>query len=214
MLLERIICVLIGYVFGLFQTGYIYGRMNRIDIREHGSGNSGTTNALRTLGWKAGVITFVGDCLKCIAAIGLTWLLFGKGQEIAPLLAIYTGAGAVLGHNYPAFLKFKGGKGIATTGGLVLALNPILFVILFAIFVLAVLVTKYVSLGSMLVSVLFFVGTIVLGQNGAFGMTTVHLYEMYAVAAFLMILALIRHRQNILRLCKGTENKFGKTKEN
>ena len=69
--MERLVCLILGYVCGLFQTGYIYGRLHHIDIRNHGSGNAGTTNALRTLGWKAGVITFLGDSLKCVLAVGL-----------------------------------------------------------------------------------------------------------------------------------------------
>ena len=73
----RVICVLIGYLFGLFQTAYFYGRAHGIDIRQHGSGNSGTTNALRVLGTKAGLIVFAGDCLKCMAAVGITRLVFG-----------------------------------------------------------------------------------------------------------------------------------------
>ena len=107
--MERIICILIGYVFGLFQTGYFYGMTKHVDIRKHGSGNAGTTNALRTLGWTAGVITFIGDCLKCVLAVVVVHLLFGQNENIA-LLSMYAGMGAVLGHNFPFYLKFKGGK--------------------------------------------------------------------------------------------------------
>ena len=105
----RLICVAIGYVFGLFQTSYIYGRMHGIDIRTQGSGNAGTTNALRVLGKKAGAITFLGDALKCVAAVLLVQVLFGVSHgDIRPLLAIYAGAGVVLGHNFPFYLGFKG----------------------------------------------------------------------------------------------------------
>ena len=100
--MERLICLLIGYICGLFQTGYIYGKMHHVDIRQHGSGNAGTTNALRTLGWKAGVITFLGDCLKCILAVVIAWLIFGETHaRMFELLAMYAGVGAVLGHNFP-----------------------------------------------------------------------------------------------------------------
>ena len=96
----RIICVVIGYLFGLFQTGYFYGKAHGIDIRQHGSGNAGTTNALRTLGKKAGAITLLGDAFKCVVAVVATWLLFHNSQaDIMPLLNLYTGAGVVLGHN-------------------------------------------------------------------------------------------------------------------
>lgn len=121
----RIVCLLIGYVFGLFQTGYFYGKAHGIDIRQHGSGNSGTTNALRVLGTKAGLIVFAGDCLKCMAAVWLVRLLFGGSyHSIIYLLCLYTGAGAILGHNYPFYMHFKGGKGIAATAGMVLSFHP------------------------------------------------------------------------------------------
>ncbi len=109
-MLPRIICLAVGYVCGLFQTSYIYGKKSGIDIREHGSGNAGTTNALRTLGKKAGALTLLGDCLKCVLAVLIARLLFGDHQG-ADLLALelYAGAGCILGHNFPFYLKFKGG---------------------------------------------------------------------------------------------------------
>lgn len=122
--MERIVCILIGYIFGLFQTGYLYGRMNHVDIRKMGSGNAGSTNALRTLGVKAGVCTFLGDSFKCIFAVLAVRLIFGGNYgEILPLLSIYAGLGAVLGHNFPFYLGFKGGKGIAAMAGLLAALT-------------------------------------------------------------------------------------------
>ena len=109
MTVGRIICILIGYAIGLFQTGYIYGKTQHIDIREHGSGNAGTTNTLRTLGFKAGAITFAGDCGKAILAIFISWLIFhAQYPEGIKLLGMYAGLGAVLGHNYPFYMKFKG----------------------------------------------------------------------------------------------------------
>ncbi len=214
MIVERILCVIIGYVFGLFQTGFIYGKIRHIDIREHGSGNSGTTNALRTLGWKAGAITFVGDCLKCIAAVVVARLIFGWNHELAPMLSMYAGAGAVLGHNYPCYLKFKGGKGIATTAGLVISFgNPFMIFSLLALFILTVAVTKYVSLGSLLIAFFMVVEVVILGERGTFRLPSENLPEFYGIFIFLMVLAFIRHRQNIVRLCKGTENKIGASKK-
>ncbi len=120
----RLLCLAIGYLFGLFQTSYIYGRMHGIDIREHGSGNAGTTNALRTLGLKAGLITFAGDCLKCILAVVTVRLLFGQSHaECIRLLGLYAAAGTILGHNFPCYLKFRGGKGIAATAGLIISFD-------------------------------------------------------------------------------------------
>lgn len=204
--MERVICILIGYAFGLIQTGYIYGNLNHVDIRKHGSGNAGTTNALRTLGWKAGVITFIGDCIKCVVAVLLVRLLFAQHENVQ-LLAIYAGLGTVLGHNYPFYLKFKGGKGIAATAGLILAINPIMFLIVAVIFIGLVLLTQYVSLASLTIMVVFIIEVVIYGQSGGLGLATPELYEFYGIAVILAVLGFIRHRANIVRLLKGTENK-------
>ena len=133
--MERLVCVIIGYVCGLLQTGYLYGKWKHIDIRQHGSGNAGTTNTLRTLGWKAGMITFLGDFLKCVVAVWIVHILYSQAypEELA-LLSMYAGMGAVLGHNYPFYLKFKGGKGIAATAGLIFATNPMMMLIAAIVF--------------------------------------------------------------------------------
>ena len=213
--MERIICLAIGYVFGLFQTGYIYGKLHNVDIRTMGSGNAGTTNAMRTMGFKAGAITFLGDAFKCIFAVLLVKVLFGDTcAGILPLLAMYAGTGAVLGHNFPFYLGFKGGKGIAATAGLLASTLHIglVFVCLLS-FAIPVLVTKYVSVGSMVVVTTYLACVIGYGQMGGFGVEQVVLNEMYAIAAFLMVLAFIRHRANIKRLMNGTENKIGQGKK-
>lgn len=204
--MERLICVAIGYLFGLFQTGYIYGMIKHMDIRKHGSGNAGTTNALRTLGWKAGVITFIGDCLKCVLAVALVRFIFADSSHVE-LLAIYVGFGAVLGHNFPFYLNFKGGKGIASTAGLILAVNPLMFMIVAIVFVGIVWFTQYVSLGSLVIMVLFVIQVVIHGQMGGFGLTKGELYEFYAIVIVLAALAFWRHRENIKRLATGTENK-------
>ena len=204
--MERLICVAIGYLFGLFQTGYIYGMINHVDIRKHGSGNAGTTNALRTLGWKAGAITFIGDCLKCVLAVVLVRFIFADGSHVE-LLAIYAGLGAVLGHNFPFYLNFKGGKGIASTAGLILAVNPVMFLIVAIVFITIVWFTQYVSLGSIVIMVLFVIQVVIYGQMGGFGLTDGELCEFYAIAIVLAALAIWRHRANIKRLATGTENK-------
>ena len=120
MLGARVIAVAVGYCFGLFQTGYIYGEKHGVDIRTQGSGNAGTTNTLRVLGWKAGLITFLGDLFKAIFAVLLIRFIFiGKYPDAVKILELYAGFGAVLGHNFPFYLKFKGGKGIACTSGMI-----------------------------------------------------------------------------------------------
>ena len=122
--MERLICLAIGYVFGLFQTGYIYGKLNKVDIRDYGSGNAGATNTMRVLGKKAGIITYFGDALKAVFCIILVWIIYGKKlPDMVSLLSLYAGLGVILGHNLPFYLKFQGGKGIATTSGVVFSFD-------------------------------------------------------------------------------------------
>ena len=214
--MERVLCLAIGYVFGLFQTAYIYGKMHGIDIRQHGSGNAGTTNTLRVLGTKAGLIVFAGDVLKCVCAIVACSLLFGKNHpDMIYLLKLYAAAGAILGHNFPFYLGFKGGKGIAATAGLILAFHPTFLPVGVLVFFGIFFTTHYVSLGSLLVYAAFMIQIVISGQMGLFqGMSRQHLFEMYGVAAFLTIMAYYKHRENIKRLLKGEERKTYLTKKN
>lgn len=213
--MERIICIIIGYVFGMFQTAFFYGKMHGIDIREHGSGNAGTTNTLRVLGTKAGLIVFAGDVLKCMIAVWITTLIFkGSHADEIYLLKLYTAAGAILGHNYPFYLKFKGGKGIAATAGLILAFHPYFIPVGFVLFFGVFLTTHYVSLGSLLIYVGLMTEMVICGQAGLFGSTQPVLNEMYAVTAFLTILAFYKHKENISRLLHGNERKTYLFKKN
>lgn len=215
--MERLAALAIGYVFGLFQTSYIYGRLKGIDIRRYGSGNAGTTNTLRVLGTKAGLIVLAGDILKCILAIVVVRLLFVNGHTDGYyLLAMYAALGAILGHNYPFYLGFKGGKGIAATAGLILAIHPAYIPMGVLIFFGIFLTTHYVSLGSLLVYAGFMIQTIIMGQMDVFQMPAGHRAEMYVIAAFLTVMAYWKHRENIRRLVSGTERKtylFKKNKE-
>ncbi len=208
-MLPRVVSLLIGYLFGIIQTAYIYGKLNGIDIREHGSGNAGTTNALRVLGKKAGVIVFLGDAFKCVFAVLAAKLLFGASEpELLPLLGTYGAAGCILGHNFPIQLGFRGGKGIACTAGLLLATNLAMTGVALVSFVGIVALTRYVSLGSIVV-VLEYIGMLIfLGQRGVFGMSQAALIEMYVVGGCLTAMAIYRHRANIKRLLNGTENKI------
>ncbi len=206
---------MIGYVFGLFQTAYLYGKLHGIDIRNYGSGNAGTTNTLRTLGTKAGLIVLLGDIMKCILAIVLTNLLFrnSHADEIY-LLKIYAAAGAILGHNFPFYLHFKGGKGIAATAGMILSFHPYLIPMGVLLFFGTFFTTHYVSLGSLLVYAGFMTELVVLGQLGIFGMPQAALNEMYVVAGFLTVMAYYKHKDNIKRLLDGTERKTYLTHKN
>lgn len=211
----RLICLAIGYVFGLFQTSYIYGRLHGIDIRKHGSGNAGTTNMLRTLGTKAGAITLLGDALKCILAVLLVRAIFAdRYGDILPLLSFYTAAGVILGHNFPFYLNFRGGKGIAATAGLILSLNMYMSLLGLATFVAAFLLTHYVSLGSLCVYTGFMIELVVFGQCGVFGMTQAYLNEMYVIGAVLTVMAFWMHRENIKRLLHHEERKTYLFKKN
>ncbi len=211
MILARILSLALGYCLGLIQTGYIYGKSKKIDIREHGSGNAGTTNTLRVLGWKAGVITFAGDLCKAMLAVLIAWLIFrNRYPESVVVLKMYAGLGAVLGHNYPFYLKFKGGKGIACTSGFVLATFLITAPVCTVLFVVPLLLSGYVSLGSILLVSGFLIQLVLFGQLGILGLSGSILIEVYILGAIFTGLALWKHRENIQRLLKGTENRFAR----
>ena len=213
MIITRFIAVLIGYLLGCFPTGYLVGKSNGIDIRQHGSGNTGATNTLRTLGWKAAAITFFGDCAKTILSIVLANLLFkDSGQDIT-VIELYAGLGAVLGHNFPFYFKFKGGKGIACTAGLAFALFPQAVPVCFIVFVLCIALTKYVSLGSILMAILLMIQAFVFNYYGILGVAEGSIMEFNILMVVLGVLAIFQHRSNIVRLLNGTENKVGKKPE-
>ncbi len=206
--MERLICLVVGYCFGLIQTSYILGKIQGIDIRKQGSGNAGTTNAIRTMGWKKGMITMVTDLFKCLIIVLIMRYVY-RDLEIVRLLGVYTAAGVVLGHDFPFYLKFKGGKGIAATCGMIIAfLDWRLIVVGVICFFVPILITHYVSLGSLAVSASFLIGQIILGQMGAYNMPQEALMEMYIVTAILTALAYWLHRSNIKRLVTGKENKL------
>lgn len=206
----RLISIVVGYLFGLITTGYFYAKHVNVDIRKMGSGNIGTTNTFRTLGKKAGIIVFLGDGFKGVFAVLLVWLLFrGSYPQEIKILEAYAGLGAVLGHNFPVHLKFKGGKGIATTAGMMLAFCPWAVPVCMVLFGLSVFVKRYVSVGSLLVCLGFFVQTVVFGQKGILAPSASPqvLTEIYIVVGIVCILGVVRHQSNIKRLLSGTENK-------
>ena len=217
----RAICIAIGYVFGLFQTSYLLGKLKHEDIRDFGSGNAGTTNAMRVLGKKAGILTFLGDCIKAVLCLLLVkLLLIPYFPDLKLILELYAGFGVVLGHNYPFYMGFKGGKGIAATGGVIIGLaDPKLFAVSFVIFFGVTLISKYVSLGSICMIAGFFIQIVVYGQLGILsgvdtkGVTNAHLIEAYAIAFVIAAFAFVRHRGNIMRLLNGTERRIGQKKK-
>lgn len=206
--MERIICLVIGYICGLFQTGYIIGKVYKTDIREHGSGNAGTTNAFRTFGKKAGALTLLGDCLKCVLAIMIVRIIYGGSMSsILPLLTLYAALGCILGHNFPISMEFRGGKGIAASVGMIIAFDWRIFLVCAVIFFALFFTTHYVSLCSLSAYAAAFILVLVFGQMGKYGMDQPHTIELYAVMAVLTGMAFYRHRANIGRLIHGTENK-------
>ena len=207
----RLAALAIGYVFGIFQTGFIYGKLHGVDIRQHGSGNTGATNTLRTFGWKGGVVTFIGDCMKSILAIILVKYLLGDSFEgDIKVLEMYAGLGAVLGHNFPFYLKFKGGKGIACTAGVAFAVCPAAVPVFLTVFLLCLALSQYLSLGSILMELLFIIQVFVFNFYGILGLADNAVVEFNILAFVFGAMAIIRHKDNIVRLINGTENKIGK----
>ncbi|MDE6434113.1 MAG: glycerol-3-phosphate 1-O-acyltransferase PlsY [Lachnospiraceae bacterium] len=221
----RILCIMVGYCFGLIQTAYLYGKAHGIDIREHGSGNSGTTNALRVLGKKAGLIVFAGDLFKAVAACVIARIVGTICfPDILYPMILWAGLGVVLGHNFPFYMNFQGGKGIAATAGVILGLLDwrIICVCLVA-FLFCVIITRYVSLGSLVVVTLFFATFLFLGYHGGIAKpyggadssyAGAELIESYVIIFVFGALAFYRHKANIVRLIHGEESKlFEKKKE-
>lgn len=205
----RLVALAIGYAFGLIQGAYIIGKMHGIDIREYGSGNAGTTNAMRVLGTKAGITVFFIDALKCVAAIAVVTLLFGNAHpEIKYLLKVYTLAGVVLGHDYPLYMKFRGGKGVAVATGMTLAFHWTFLPIAVIVFFVPFLLTHYVSFGSLCLYSSFLIAMIIEGSMGMYAPASqASLIEMYIVFGLLVCLTFYKHRANIGRLVHGTERK-------
>lgn len=212
----RLISMIVGYVFGTIQTAFFYGKSQGIDIREHGSGNAGTTNTLRVLGTKAGLIVFAGDASKCILAILLIRFTLGEiFPELKYLFIIYTALGVILGHDYPFFLGFKGGKGIACTAGLCIAINPWFIPVAAFMFIVPFATTHFVSLGSLLLNVGLLAQMIFMGQKGLLGTSSQGtLIEIYIITFLIASLAFYQHRANIGRLVHGNERKTYLFKKN
>ena len=207
---ERIICLAVGYLFGLLQTGYFVGLIKHRDIRNYGSGNSGTTNAIRVLGRKAGAVVFIGDLLKALSACLLIKWVAGPLNLSTDTLVLmaYGGLGVVLGHNFPFYLHFKGGKGIASSWGIALAIDWRMALVAMIVFGGTMLITKYVSLGSLLGLLSFAVMWFVLLLTDGILITATQI-EATVLLLIVIVLGFVRHKANITRLLSGTENKIG-----
>ena len=213
--MERLICFLIGYAFGNFPTGYLLGRMYGVDITKKGSGNVGTTNVLRNLGPRAGLITMLGDFIKTFIPLFITSWLFRDKLEMRYLLTVYTGFGAVIGHNFPVTLGFHGGKGVACTGAMIIYSDPLLLLGCAIAFFGSIAVTRFVSVGSLLVALCYLVMNIalvsaghVMGWGGNEPLAAAYHTEFYILVFVVSAMIVFQHRSNIARLLSGTENKL------
>ena len=199
------IIIFIGaYLFGATPWGFIIGKMKGIDIRKHGSGNIGATNVTRTLGGGLGKLCFLLDTLKGFIPVFIASMMV-KDSQVDSAMIVATLA-TVLGHMFPVYLKFKGGKGISTTGGALLALAPGAFICSALIWVISFKTSRYVSLASIIAAATLPLNAWLLNLTGL-TKTTMPLIIFLAI---LGLLAVIRHISNIKRLLNGTESRFAK----
>lgn len=191
---------LVSYLLGSIPTGYLVAKARGIDIRSVGSGNIGATNVFRILGKPAGITVLLVDALK--GFIACRFFAFGPDtpNELHHMVA---GLFAILGHNYTCWLKFKGGKGIATSAGVLLALAPAGFAVALAIFLIVLAMTRYVSLSSIMAAIVLPIGVWLAGGTP----------RMIGLTTFLSAMAIYKHRANIKRLIAGTESRIGQKKK-
>lgn len=197
-----LLCALIGYFFGSFNFALILSKkMYNEDIRNYGSKNAGTTNMMRTYGKKAALLTILGDILKAVAAVAIG--CFAMGINFGGYL---TGLFCVVGHVFPAYYGFKGGKGVATAAAVILMLNPFVFLCVIGVFVITVLLSRYVSLGSVLAAAVFPLltyTTLFSPEN-----TLPHRGFAFLFSFVMAVIVIVKHRENLSRLAHGTESKF------
>ncbi len=192
--MKLILLILISYLIGSIPFGVIVGKFRNIDIRKLGSGNIGATNIWRNLGKILGILVFLLDFTKGFLVIVVTKLVFGNQPLIITIAAITV----ILGHCFPLFLKFKGGKGMSTGAGVVLGINWLILVIAFLVWLAIVIKTRHVSLGSIIAVILILILMILQYQ-----------FSWYLVfGLFVTIFIPLRHKENIKRLLNGSENKI------
>jgi len=196
-IIKVFIIIVISYLLGSINFSLILSnKLYKEDVREHGSGNAGATNMLRTYGWKAALFTISGDILKGIVSVFIGSLILYE-----PIGAYIAGLCCILGHMFPVFYKFKGGKGVATGAAVALATNIYIFLIMLVIFVLCVLISKYVSLGSCLTAISFPILTSLFVFNGGIGVEVI-------LCVLMAIFVVVKHHSNIKRIINKTESKI------
>lgn len=209
-MLEVLLCAALGYVSGAVPFGYIAGRLKGMDIRQHGSGNIGATNVIRVLGKGVGIPVFLLDMLKGWLPVFLAagWLARqGRASEIVSSGAVLAGFGAVLGHMFTFWLGFKGGKGVATTAGVLLGVNPLAMLGGLVVWLGFFFSTRFVSLASIMSGV--GVAATMAGLMAFHGRWD---FVMLGFGLLVMVLVIVRHRSNISRLLQGTEPRAGASK--
>lgn len=190
-----LVYVLVPYLLGSINTAILVSKhFYHDDVRNYGSGNAGFTNVMRTYGKKAAVITFVGDILKTMLAVMLGWCVFGY------LTAYIAGFACFLGHIFPVYYRFKGGKGIVCLTAMLFILDWRIFITLFVVFVGIVLATKYISAGSVICSMMF---PLLLDRMNDTG---IYMIEFVAIA--IAVIVVVKHRENLKRIFNGTESRF------
>lgn len=208
MIFTVIIMLVIGYLCGCITTGYLVGKTQGLDIRDYGSGNAGATNVLRVLGKSKALITFLGDALKGMIPVALVKYLIGPRLGFPPniveVVSLLVGLAVVIGHDYPFTLHFKGGKGISTTAAVMLAFDWRFGLCSLIIFVVVVSLTRYVSLGSCLLSAGLVIEMAIFYPGR---------WDLIFITFLYAALAIYRHRANIGRLIAGTESKIGQKVE-
>ena len=209
----RILLLIIGYFIGNIETGYIFGKIHKMDIRNYGSGNAGATNTLRVLGAKAGLVVFLGDFCKSLIPCLVVRFIFRDNVSLSYIYMLYIGLGVVLGHNFPFYLGFKGGKGVASTAGIIMALDIRIAVVCLIVFIITVAITRYVSLGSIFVMIILIgMSHFLVKFSYGFGDGASPM-EFRLLTAAIGLLSIFMHRANIKRLLNKTENKIGKKVE-
>lgn len=199
--LHPALLVVLAYVIGSIPAAHVAGHLHGVDLRRQGSGNLGATNVVRVLGWKTGLAVFLFDAAKGALPVAL-FPRYTEGTFDPRVLALVYGLAAIAGHVRPLFLKFgKGGKGVATASGVFVALAPVPMLIAFGVFALVVLVSGYVSLGSLVAAVVLPV---------ALAFTVGVRAPMFAVSVVLALFVFWTHRANIGRLRRGEEHRFGR----
>ncbi len=211
MLLAGLGLIAFAYFCGSLPFGYWAGKLNGIDIREHGSKNIGATNVLRVLGKKVGIPVFVLDITKgAVPTMFAEWWATnrcGADPSTASLVAVLCAAAAVLGHTFTFWLRFKGGKGVATTAGSLLGLAPLALVIGLAAWIITFLISRYVALASIVAAIVLPIAIAVLMiSRGTYN------YVLLGFGIVMGVLVIVRHRSNIARMLAGTENRFGRKK--